>query len=509
MNDNILELLTEALADKMQERSLKTAPTAPYGSDSDVLWTDWVKAVRTNRVNPNEVRVSTKETSLSAPPSARLYTCTGLFGLCGPDDIIGLSMNDDPLISWIGFFPDTVCEKFIKMWSYFDVSGTAAGSISTTVYGDACSDPPTVEYDQYEVFIGDFGTLRACGQTVNISEIGLRKCDKQPTYTLPIEGVGPVRINNDLDLETIAAAQTVKHEMSREVITGDKDTTGQFDGLTNLVKTGYYDIKGNRRYSFDSVVVDWENDTLGGAVNGHGSIITKVRDVWRQIMWRINAAGMGKPREADVALVMPTWMSWEFLDEWAFWSFKEQTTGGDQVVYRDVYELRAYRDKYGSGGAFGNGYITIDGFTLSILAHDWMTVEQNAPNFCTDIYVLVRQIGTRRILQGQYIPADAGVGAVSAQAGYRLFNVETIQGNRGIKWMKHDNVCVSPCVLFRPRLYLDAPWACGVIQNVCANPQFDPQSLDPQSNYFIEDTKSAAEAITQYWYNSDTGSWFS
>jgi hypothetical protein len=62
-------------------------------------------------------------------------------------------------------------------------------------------------------------------------------------------------------------------------------------------------------------------------------------------------------------------------------------------------------------------------------------------------------------------------------------------------------------VLFRPRYYLEAPWAQGKIENVCVPVQFEPQSLDPQSNYFIEQNKVAAQTVTQYWYDEDTG-WF-
>lgn len=239
----------------------QTSPLVPYGAYSNVTWTDWVERVKSGRINVNDIAISTKETpSMGAIPSARLYTCTGLFGLCGPDDIIGLTMADDTLISWIGFFPDTVCEKSIKGWVYFDQQGTAAGSlVGPTVYGPACETPPIAEKSTFEYYIGNFGTLRGCGAPVNVSEIGLRKCDKQPTYTIPVQGVGPIRINNDLDLETIAASQMVKHELSREIILGDQSVEGQFDGLASLVKEGWYDVRGHRITSVDSVVVDWES----------------------------------------------------------------------------------------------------------------------------------------------------------------------------------------------------------------------------------------------------------
>jgi hypothetical protein len=75
-----------------------------------------------------------------------------------------------------------------------------------------------------------------------------------------------------------------------------------------------------------------------------------------------------------------------------------------------------------------------------------------------------------------------------------------------LRWVKYDNACVEPCLLFRPRYYLEAPWAQGKIENVCVSVQFSPESLDPQSSYFVEDNQVAASQVTQYWYDDD--GWF-
>lgn len=471
----------------------------PLGADGSVTWSQYKQARQNNRLPQFRV----KETSITTATDT-MYGPTGLFSLCGPDEILGLTMQDDPLVSWLGFFPDRIHEKFIKGWIYTDVAGTAAGSPVGNVYGAPCDDPPVSEKGICEFVIGDFGSYRACGEGVDVSIIGTRKCDKQPTYTVPIDGVGPVRIDNDLDLEMIAGAQVVKHEVSRHIILGDQDTEYQMEGLQNLVKVGYVSTKGERCYAMDSWVLDWANDDMSGAVNGYGSIISAVRDMWRNIRWRIHQTKLGMPREGDVVLVMPYWLARVFLDEWAWWAVRD----GEQYneVFRDNLSMRQFRNQH-NGGLFGGGHISIDGFNIHIIEHDWLPVDQDAPNFCSDIYMLVRAVGGRRVLQGQYIPAELGVNAVTAAAGYKYFSVEQIQGGRGIRWMKYDNVCVQPCVMVRPRLYLETPWAQGKIENVCIAPQtFDPMSLDPQSNYFIEQNLQAASAQTQYWYDDE--GWF-
>jgi hypothetical protein len=497
--ERFFQLIDEARA-RMRAGGGDLSNRLPYGG-SAVTLTQYLESLKSGAIK--EVRL--KETSISVPTDT-MYGCTSLFGLCGPDDIIGLSMADDPLSTWLGWFPDTVCERFIKGITYFDQSGTAAGSVNGTVYGSSCDDPPTSEKGVIEFPQGDFGTLHGCGEGVRVTQIGERKCDKQPTYTLPIEGIGPVRIDNDLVLERIAAAEMVKHELSRELITGDSNITGQFDGLAVLVNNDYVDIRGNRAAILDSLVVDWQNDDLSGQVNGHGSIITKIRDMWRRIRQRISWSSLGMPREGDVVLVMPSWLAWAVLDEYAWWSFAPGAQYNE--VFRDNMALRDFRERI-SVGMFGSGYIDVDGFRIHIIAHDWMPVTQSAPKWCGDIYLLTRQLGTRRILFGQYMPVELGQESVNSDAGYPYFGVQSIKGGRALTWLKFDNACVRPCLEIRVRLRLDAPWACGVINNVCVRQQFTPMSADPQSKYWMGDQDikpRAATRVTQYWYG-DTG-WF-
>lgn len=483
---------------------------SPYGGQ-ELTFSQYRKMVRQGQIKNVQVKsaVGGGNGFLTAYkqditlPTATMYGCTGLFNLCGPDDIIGLSMQDDPLVLWMGFFEDRICERFIKSLTYIDQAGTAAGQVVGTVYGAPCDDPPTSEKGTCEITISDFGYLRACGEGVNVGMIGERKCDKQPTYTLPIEGVGMVRIDNDLDLETLAGAQVVKHSLSRLLITGDKNTQYQFDGFAQLVNTDYVGTDGNVCDAMDSVVVDWGTDNMDGLVNGHGNIVLKVRDMWRRIRWRIQQAGLGMPAEGDVVLVMPSWMSWAFLDAWSYMSI--YTGIAFNEVFRDNLALRDFRERHAQG-LFGGGFITIDGFNIHIIPHDWLPITQDAPNFCADIYLLVRRVGGRRILFGQYMPADLGASAVAQVAGYPHFNVEAMQAGRALRWMKFDNACVQPCLMLRPRIWLEMPWAQGVINDVCISQQFDPMSLDPQSDYFIDQDVEKASALQQYWYD-ESGWW--
>lgn len=499
-----LQLLQQVIEETLRREGaggMDPLNSVPLGLNGELTYTQFKKAVSDGRLNGAQLR--TKETSITAATHT-LYGCTGLFGLCGPDEIIGLTMGDDQLISWLGFNEDRVCERFIKGLTYIDQEGTAAGSVVGNVYGAPCDNPPTSEKGTCEFAIGDFGNYHGCGEGVDVTKIGVRKCDKQPTYTLPIEGVGNVRIDNDLDLEVIAATQMTKHQISRDVITGSKAAAYQMDGLENVVKVGYTSVDGERCYALDSWVLDWANDDMSGAVNGYGSIVGAVREMWRNILWRIKQSKLGQVREGDAVLVMPYWMAREFLDEWAWWSIRT----GQQYneVFRDNLALRKFRNEFDQG-MFNGGHINIDGFNIHIIEHDWMTISQDAPSFCSDIYLLVRAIGGRKTFQGQYIPSNLGADAVAAAGGGQYFSMEAIQAGRGLKWLKFDNACVKPCVNFRPRLYPEAPWSLGKIENICiAAGNFNPMSVDPQSSYFIEQNPVAAQSITQYWYDDE--GWF-
>lgn len=441
-----------------------------------------------------------KETELT-PNIWTLYGCTGLFSMCGPDDVIGLSMTDDKLISWLNWRSSNICEQFIKCLTYMDVTGTAAGSPSSLA-GRACDTPPVSEKGTFEYFLGDKGLLRVSGLPIELTKINQLKCDKQPTYTLPVPGApNGLRIDNDLDFEALVASEALKHEISRLVIRGAKATTGQFDGLEQLVNTGYVDIKtGTLNAGIDSVVVNWSNDNLDGAVNGRGNIIAFVIALVRRVRQRIKMSGRGDAAVGDIALVMTTYMRDCFLDAFACYGMCAPSQYNE--IFRDNLAVREFRDKF-NGGMFADGYITVDGTPVPILTHDWLSLGQSGTKFTSDIYLLTRRIGATPILYGQYHPMGE---AVDVARGFGMDHYRLMQGDRLIQWSKSDNLCVNVSLAVKPNVYLSAPWAQARITNVGCVPSFAPISDDPQSSYFIM-SKRVASPLAQYWYSKGNYIW--
>ncbi|MCW3990624.1 MAG: hypothetical protein NWE88_11190, partial [Candidatus Bathyarchaeota archaeon] len=251
------------------------------------------------------------------------FGCTTMFAICGPDDIINLSILESKFSEWLGWRENNECEQFIKMVNYMDVTGTAAGTAAAgdSAVSDPCADPPGSEWGKCEILLGPKGTLSLCGDPINLLEQGEKKCDKVPIYTIPTRNhPGGVRITNDLDWEAIVAMEALKADVERLIITGTQFTAGEFDGLERLVNTGYVDVHTMERcYSVDSTIVDWDNDDMTGAVNGYGSIVTKIIEIVRRIKQRISYARLGGIRPGDMVIMLPGFLADCLLDEWACW----------------------------------------------------------------------------------------------------------------------------------------------------------------------------------------------
>ena len=396
---------------------------------------------------------------------------------------------------WLGWRENNECEQFVKMVTYMDLAGTAAGTAAAgdSALPDPCADPKLTEWGKCEILLGPKGTLSLCGDPINLLEQGERKCDKVPIYTIPTRNhPGGVRITNDLDWEAITAMEGVKSDNERLMITGSQFVAGQYDGLERLVNTGYVDVHTMRRCSsVDSTIVDWASDDMTGAVNGFGSIVNKITEIVRRIKQRIAYAKKGNIRPGDMVIVLPSFLADCLLDEWACWGLCTGQVYNE--VFRNSLDLRTYRDGL-NGGLFGDGQIEVDGFPIPLIRHDWMNIDQAAPNFCSDIYILTRQIGARRILYGQFLNLST---AADLARQFGSTHYRAIGNGKFIQLIKNENFCVQTCAAVRPNIFLSAPWAQARITDVCCYSQLGPITPDALSPYYIEDHITPATAIPQ------------
>lgn len=402
-----------------------------------------------------------------------LYGCCGLFSVCGPDALLSRVIIEDKFSTWIGWQENNDCYQFVKTLAWIGIEGTSSGSPQSAA-GGPCDDPPSVEWGTCEYLI-EKGLLRQCGQALDITRVGERYCDKQPIYTLDGQ-----RINNDLEWQAVMAGQVLQAELNRLLIVGNKSNPGEFDGLEQLVNTGYVDVHtGNPCPAVDSIVVDWG----GGVMND--SLIETVIAIIRRIRQRASRAG-GIAAE-DMVIMMPSFLRDCFMNAWVCYGICDENQSG-----MARWETRDRSEKYIGGGLFGDGYITVDGTDVSILVNDWIPVTQSAPYFCSDIYILTRRIGNLPVLYGQWMNMNQGAAALAKQLGFSHFT--TSDGGRFIHFAKVDNLCIQTCTAMRPALFLMAPWAQARIDTVCCEPQGGLEPELPQPGDYFYGGSSPSEA---------------
>jgi hypothetical protein len=428
--------------------------------------------------------VKQRSGDLSVSSLATIYGCCGLFDLCGDEDLISLTMQGSSLfMDWLGWEAETNCiiEKDFINWSAPD-EGSRQGWVS-----DPCADGNKVEFGTCAFRYEDFGRLRRGTPVQDITKDHLKLCERQPRYRL--DG-SP--INSDMEFRALLAAEEVSRDLHSLSIIGNNTTAGQFHGLENLVRTGYTDYTGKRCSSMDSILVDWNSQTLSGGAgttwtDGRGTralgaaynLIDVLHDVFRVVKQRVKmspplAAQWQNRRVGDFIILATDEMVECILDAYTCW----RVCPGEQFEENnlDSLEARSFRDNL-LGGMFGDGRIFLNGFEIPLLAYDWEL--QKGPT-TSDIYLLTGSIGNVKTLMGQH----NDFGAVPAKSDKFLAS----DGGRFLHWEEDDHTCIEQWLELQPRIISWAPWTNVRIQNVVCRQPGGHISPDPLDTSFFPET---------------------
>lgn len=433
---------------------------------------------------------NTTQKRLTESSLATFYGCCGLFDLCGKDDLISLTMaGSSPLLDWLMFEGTNECVIEYNMIDWIrPENGTRAGWLA-----DPCADPPGSEFGNTCYRINDFGRLRFAAPTRDITKVGLKYCEKQPVYR-----VDGTRVDNDLEWGAFMAMQNVSAELHREIIDGSTSTAGQFDGLQQIVSTGYIDCNGKRATSMDSIVVDWNGNQLDGGAgitwtDGRGArnigstynFIDTLLDIVRTIRQRIKMAPLLKAQNmqvGDMILLVTSQMARCILDAYTCWSVCPGQQFNEANI--DTLEGRNFRNEH-LGGLFGDGRIFLDGFEIPILAYDW---NLQTGNTTSDVYVLTRGVGNQMTMMGQY--NDFEQAPLDSISGETMF---TTDDGRFLHGHVEDYTCVSQWSELQPRIVAYAPWTLARIQDVSCRTPGGYVSNDPlDTSFFPERSFSVA-----------------
>jgi len=425
---------------------------------------------------------------LSVGSTADIYGCCGVFDLCGDRDLLSLSLAGmDDLLDYIGWELTDVCvleRNFIDR--VIPSEETRNGWV-----GDACADPNTVDWATVAFRIEDFGRLRRGAPVQDVTKNHLRLCESQPRYRL--DGTP---ITDDREYRAIMVGEVQAQDLKLMLINGNAGTAGQFDGLEQLVATGYTDFKGRRAALMDSIVINGNFNPLSGGAgmtwtDGRGtralaataSFSDILRSVVRILKSRIKNSGLGvmNLQFGDMVLVATSEMAEAIMDQFTCWSVCE---GGQfNEANLNTLEARAFRESL-MGGTFraasgatiqAEGVIYTNGVRLPIISYDWGLQTGSY----SDIYLLTGSVGSRKTLIGQY--NDMRQVPVRYQDAYKYWYSD---GGKVLGWFENDHACVQHIQEFQPRVVSWAPWTNVRFSNFSADTPGGFITFDPLATSF-------------------------
>ena len=406
----------------------------------------------------------------------------GMWGHCGPDDIISAYVDGAPFADWLNWKGELFERTFARILA--NVGPDMEDGVHTSgVLADECDTCESVKWGKCEIDTTK-ALLCRCGEEITTYNLNYGYCEEQPIFR-----VDGTPITNNAEWQAALAAQTLGMDIEQQLIYGNRVNANEADGLQRLVRTGYVDCRSSLACAqADSIVVDWQFDGMNGTCNGHGNIINKITDILRRFKLRAGARSLNT---ADVVIMLPSFMRDFLVDYWAaFGTFL--VVGAIQV---DATEVFRRRERFISGGANGDGWVPVNGQPISFLVNDYMPMDQcnqdcAAGGFVSDIYVLTRRMGNMEIIHGTYQNYADTIGpALASRFGADQFRVS--DGGKFLRYqMLRNEICFNTCVSMRPGLHISAPFMQARIHDICATAQFAPISKTPGHYYFPDQVHS-------------------
>jgi hypothetical protein len=287
-------------------------------------------------------------------------------------------------------------------------------------------------------------------------------------------------IADDFEWQLNGILNALKQDIARDVVHGSHLNSYEMNGLQSIIRTGYQDNNNNYCPYVDSWLVEWDNDDLDGANNGWGNFFDFLHELVNQIEYR--AQNLGDISDSDMVLFTSRFMADCILDAFACYSVCGVTTVNDRTEQALRAQTLAYRQTLNGGplydGSRAVGFISLkNGRRLPILVDDAFDITRPNAMYCTDVYLLTRQVGSRPLLYGEYLSLG------DYQNMMRKFNSATgiraeAAGRFAFKG-KEDNWCGVAMVGTSPEIYIAGPWAQARIMNVCCTRRLQPVTGDP------------------------------
>ncbi len=414
------------------------------------------------------------------------FGCCNFFDTCSDEGLFTLFFNGGlDLLDWMGFEVSNTCFRKVEYLNFVAPDPRA----STGAIADPCEAPRGIDFGSCSLEITDFGRYGRKSKT--------RDSYKPEKYceNSPVRFIDGTLVQSESQWDEFMTMNAVLLDVRKAMITGNAATDGQFDGLEQIVATGY-DCE-----SLDSYVVDWNANPMAGGpgitLNGNATpegfdIVDWLLDLWRNIKTRISWSPMlqnQQRRVGDSILVLPGFMARCLLDFYTCWSV---CTGVEfeEANKSPSIEMRDFRLQL-NGGLFGHGRIFLDGEEIPLLIYDWELIKGPTRG---DMYFLTGAIGNMRVWEGEHldsrvVPQEFENLGIAGNPG----NFFTRDDGRVLGKVVTDETCYNIHLTMRPRIFCKAPWAQIRFQNVVCRTPSGPLSPDPtESSFYIEDPLTSA-----------------
>lgn len=416
-----------------------------------------------------------KESSIdvnAAGPS--IYGRNSIFDPCSTGDVFGLQVQTIGLMPWLGARPNRFYRRRVDFIPWWGPAGTTDGDPGTGA-GAPCDDPGTWEYGVCGYDLVHTSWYHLAGQGLDPHTIVQDRCETSPKYRL-----NGVMINDDVEWQMNGIMNVLAQQIRRAQIHGSHDNAYEMNGLESMIKTGYTNDNDTLCPQVDSIVVDWANDDLDGAVNGLGNFFDYLDEIVTEIEYR--AQNLGAIAETDMAIVTSRFMATCLLDAYACYTTCGVTDSNDVTDQALRAQQRAARMALNGGplydGARAVGFLNLkSGRRVPIIVEDALDISKFSSTYCTDVYLLTRRIGSLDVLYGEYLDMREYANRVKKQ--FTNFSARADAAGRFAFKGKEDNWCINLMMGTSPELYLSAPWAQVRIQDVCCSRKRTPLTGDP------------------------------
>lgn len=400
-----------------------------------------------------------------------IYGRNSIFDPCFAGDIFGLQVETVGILNWLGWRRNQIWKKTIQIipwWRGEDADECTTGA------GSPCEEPLGWEWGECQFEMCHTSWYHRQSDPLGPHNIQMR-CETDRMMRL-----NGVPITDEFEWQLNGIMNALKQDIQHDAVHGSHQNAFEMNGLEAIVRTGYADNNGNLCPYADSWLIDWAFDDLDGAVNGWGNFFNFLHELVYQVEYR--SSPLGTIAEDDMVLFTTRFMADCILDAFACYSVCGVTATTDISDQALRPQVLTYRKTLNGGplwdGKTAVGYISLkSGRRLALMVDDSITITRPNANYCADIYLLVRRIGNRDVMYGEYLDLTDYANLM------RKFNeatgIRVEQAGRFAFKGVEDVWCGKAYVGMSPEIYLSAPWAQARIQDVCCSRLLQPIVADP------------------------------